>query len=288
MPRSTHASNPAAEARTRLERLAHDLPALAAPARILADLIETAWSISEPPPHLLPNDVWPEIRQAWNQGAALLQSVRLPWDPDRIRRRVSALVDQLARSGVPGADACQSLHQAQPDLLKEWAIQSVSGGDESVARQILGRELPGATIALILRLAVLPSLELWNRSHAEQLLAITWQGRDCPVCACPAPVIAEDRGLEKTRIVRCLRCAAGWPEPRGRCTACGRFPDRAIPYLSMEDQETRLRAALCTHCGHRLRIVTTLGPLPAPELLAVELESAHLEFLPFPAPDNTT
>ena len=99
-----------------------------------------------------------------------------------------------------------------------------------------------------------------------------------PNCGGP-PLLAETRGLEAKRYLRCGICAADWPFARLRCPACDTTDHRKLATRFAEGEGERYKLALCESCGYQIRVVATLEALSIPGLLVAELATSHLAYL---------
>src|SRR5205807_9292173 len=66
-------------------------------------------------------------------------------------------------------------------------------------------------VRVVGQMAAVPLLQACARGLASQIPASWWEGY-CPVCGA-WPVVAEYRGLERKRQLRCGRCGTGWAVP---------------------------------------------------------------------------
>ena len=89
--------------------------------------------------------------------------------------------------------------------------------------------------------------------------------------------MAESRGLEQRRRLRCGLCAADWEGERLRCPFCNETDHRKLSFVAVEGEQDRFRIALCDSCGGTLKVVATLAPISAPGLLVAELATTHLD-----------
>jgi FdhE protein len=131
----------------------------------------------------------------------------------------------------------------------------------------------------VVRLSLLPTLSAVARS-LEPLLP-EWNGPAgiCPFCG-ERPLLAELRGLDQRRVMRCGRCAAAWPAIRLGCPSCGESDPHRLLAQSFEGQSARYRLLCCDACGSRLKLTATLAALSAPGLLVAELATIHLDAIP--------
>src|SRR3989442_13228665 len=138
--------------------------------------------------------------------APLLPAAEVGIDGRSARR----FVRQLARiAGLNGAahrlDALELLEAAirQDDA----RIDALATGDPS-------------TLRVVAQVAAVPLLRACARTIGSEVPAggAWWEGY-CPVCGA-WPTLAEFRGLERKRWLRCGRCGIGWEVPWLRCPFC--------------------------------------------------------------------
>jgi FdhE protein len=124
--------------------------------------------------------------------------------------------------------------------------------------------------------ATLPLLLAAGRAAAPLLTGQTWSAGVCPVCAA-WPALAEARGLERRRGLRCGRCGAGWDMADGRCAFCGETDHRQLGYLAPEAEREARRVATCDTCRGYLKTFTVLAPLPPAEIGLRDLSTLELD-----------
>jgi len=140
--------------------------------------------------------------------------------------------------------------------------------------------LPREPLRAVLPLAAYPWLERCGArfaAHAAAEHAQAW----CPICGAWA-TLAEARGLEGARRLRCGRCGGDWRAEWLRCPFCGTDEHARLRGLvGATTGETR-RADGCETCGAWVKTVTTLGAsavggLRLLDLATVDLDVAALE-----------
>jgi FdhE protein len=89
--------------------------------------------------------------------------------------------------------------------------------------------------------------------------------------------LAEWRGLEQFRWLRCGLCSAGWRADRMFCPFCETRDYRQLHELFAEGDEQKHRVSACDGCGGFLRGISTLAALSPPALLVAEVETLHLD-----------
>src|SRR5262249_10102073 len=93
------------------------------------------------------------------------------------------------------------------------------------------------------------------------------------------PLLAESRGLEQLRYLRCGLCATAWEGSRFRCLFCGNDDHNKLGYFHVEGEENRYRAASCDECRGYVKVVSTLSALSPPQLLVTDLATLHLDLV---------
>ena len=200
--------------------------------------------------------------------APLLHQRTLAIDGSRLRRlvhRLSAAAGSL-RGYRPSAGESIGLVAAavHQDSAKLAALAAAAGAD------------PGA-LSSVAHLATLPLLQSCGRALESQLPRY-WPHGYCPLCA-SWPILAERRGLDGSRRLRCGRCAVEWEVQWYCCVYCGERDHRRLGSLVPEDSGDVLKVEICHACGGYLKSVATLQRIPAVELLLRDLETVELDLV---------
>ena len=116
-----------------------------------------------------------------------------------------------------------------------------------------------------LTLAALPLLHACARALAAHVPP-SWQRGWCPVCGA-WPALAEMRGIERDRRLRCGCCAADWSLPVLHCAFCDEVDHHRLGFLIVEGETQLGRVETCETCHGYLKTVMTLSTL-APRVLA--------------------
>ncbi|HEX6435279.1 MAG TPA: formate dehydrogenase accessory protein FdhE, partial [Gemmatimonadales bacterium] len=110
------------------------------------------------------------------------------------------------------------------------------------------------------------------------LMPAYWQHGYCPVCAA-WPVLAERRGLDRSRRLRCGRCAAEWEVPWLYCIYCGERDHKQLGFLEPDTPGEMLKVETCATCRGYLKSIASLQGLPPFELLLQDLETVELDLV---------
>jgi FdhE protein len=113
---------------------------------------------------------------------------------------------------------------------------------------------------------------------ADALSTAPWGRGTCPACGAP-PLLAELRGKERERVLRCGRCATAWPYPRLGCPACGERDHRRLRALHGEGEGEHRRVDCCDSCQCYLKCVAVLDPLTASGIIEEDLATVALDLI---------
>jgi len=97
-----------------------------------------------------------------------------------------------------------------------------------------------------------------------------WPHGYCPVCGA-WPALAELRGLELSRQLRCGRCGADWAAAWLACVFCGNDDHEALDGLVSEAAGSMRRVDTCRRCQGYLKTVTTLTARSHAEVVLEDL-----------------
>jgi FdhE protein len=97
----------------------------------------------------------------------------------------------------------------------------------------------------------------------------------CPICGAWA-TLAEARGLEGARRLRCGRCGGDWRAEWLRCPFCGTDEHARLRGLVGATGESR-RADGCAACGAWVKTIATLGTSTVGELRLLDLATVDLD-----------
>jgi FdhE protein len=153
---------------------------------------------------------------------------------------------------------------------------SLTDDRSALATVAEGASVASAVLRVVAHVAALPLLLACGRRAAEATDGPVWQHGYCPVCGA-YPTLAELRGLARDRVLRCGRCASGWPLEHDRCPFCDSRDQKAQGYFAAESERESRRAVTCEECHGYLKTVATLGPLTPPQLLLRDLETLELD-----------
>ncbi len=256
------------DARRRLDALARENPEwrswLALLEETLREVHEPSWQLAVPEP-----------RAERLAAAPLLAGAVVALDPSLAGGWVRHLLETAAESGAGGAAALAAAARAgrlDPRAVLEAAVCQDGARLASLAAAV-GAE-PGALDA-VAHLAAMPLLQACGRHLAGQIPP-AWLHGYCPVCGA-WPTLAELRGLERGRRLRCARCGGDWGIEWLRCPYCGVMDHEQLGSLVSESHGETRKVDVCTACRGYIKAVTTLRPWPSYGVALEDLGTVDLD-----------
>jgi FdhE protein len=108
-------------------------------------------------------------------------------------------------------------------------------------------------------LIAMPMLQSCRRAWAERV-PTDWAYGYCPICG-GWPALAEVRGLDGARHLRCGCCGGDWRTEWLRCPFCGEGDHEKLGSLVSPDKLERETIEVCDGCRGYVKTVTTLSPI---------------------------
>lgn len=215
------------------------------------------------------------VRAAGAEGEPLLHGRTLRVDAEALAAWLRGLLAPAEGDGAGGV----ALRRLRPGPREGLAwVQAILRGDsgalERAARE--GGVDPDA-LGAVLGLAALPPLHAAWRSVTSRPPR-GWLHGHCPLCG-GAPVLAELRGLDRARLLRCGRCGGGWDVAWLRCAFCGEGRHERLGSLVPEEASETRRVETCSTCRGYLKSLTALTESPPAELLLRDLETVELDLV---------
>ena len=183
-------------------------------------------------------------------------------------RAVSRFVRRLAElAGMDGA----ARHIDALELLEAAICQDDSRVD---ARAPQGAD--PATLRVVAQVAALPLLRVCAQTIGTGGAPAWWEGY-CPVCGA-WPTLAEFRGLERKRWLRCGRCGTGWEVPWLRCPFCAETSHENLGYLAPDGEaETTRKVEVCHTCKGYVKAEPSVSELPWWRVLLDDVATVALD-----------
>ena len=209
-------------------------------------------------------------------GTPLLAGAQIPLDRDRADRWLRRL---LALAAEAGSDAIPLRAAASDDALDAIALLEAAVNNDGDRLDGIARSLglDPETLGAVAPLAAMPLLQALRRRFGAAVDP-RWSEGVCPVCG-GWPTLAEQRGLERARRLRCGRCGGDWAQPGIRCPFCDAVGHEARAALVAEaDRESR-RVETCAVCRGYLKNVSTLRAWAGDEVGLADLATIDLDLV---------
>jgi FdhE protein len=206
----------------------------------------------------------------------LLHGCTLTVDLQRLQRLLGRLTKSASAGDLEGGASLRHYRPEGEEALRLFEA-CVEQNREETARLAAIRRLDDAALASLFHFAVLPTLRAAGQELANQIPR-HWPHGYCPVCAA-WPVLAERRGLDRSRQLRCGRCASEWEMEWLTCAYCGERNHQRLGSLVCGDGDETLKVETCGSCRGYLKSIATLQTIPASELLLRDLETVELDLI---------
>jgi FdhE protein len=124
-------------------------------------------------------------------------------------------------------------------------------------------------------LIAMPLLQACRRAWTGQTPG-TWPHGYCPTCGA-WPALAEIRGLDGARHLRCRCCGGDWATEWLRCPFCGERDHTQLGALVSADGLEREKIEVCDRCHGYLKTITTFAPIRPEQVVLQDLATVVLD-----------
>jgi FdhE protein len=231
-------------------------------------------------------DIWrtavdptdPQTTQPSAEPAAtpLLHRRRLHVNGSRVQRLVRELASAASGGGMSGSGTLNRYRPSVPEAL-ELLSAAVSEDGDRIEALADGASIDAGALATVAHLAAYPVLQSCGHLLDAQVPTY-WPHGYCPVCAA-WPILAERRGLDRSRRLRCGRCAAQWEVQWLYCIYCGERNHEQLGSLQTDEQGDLLKVETCTTCQGYLKSIATLQGFSGFDLLLKDLETVEFDLV---------
>jgi FdhE protein len=188
-------------------------------------------------------------------------------------RRLRGLLTIAAEAG---ASPSLAVAARRPILDAPAVFEAAIAADRSRLDALAGSVgAEGVAFAPVAAVAVVPLLQACARRWSPRV-GEDWDHGYCPVCGA-WPALAEARGLERERRLRCARCGDDWRTEWLRCPFCGNRDHLALGALVSEATAETRRAETCAACRRYVKTITTLIPTAPRDVAIQDLATVDLD-----------
>jgi FdhE protein len=215
----------------------------------------------------------PELPPVSDDGAPLVDGAVLELARSAADRWARRLLGLAADAGASVSLAAAARAPALDALaVLEAAIAADRARLDACADRAAADREAFAAVAAV---AAMPLLQACARRWSA-LVPAGWDHGYCPVCGA-WPALAEARGLERERRLRCVRCGGDWRTEWLRCPFCGNRDHLRLGALSPEDTLETRRAETCAVCRRYVKTVTTLEATPGAAVAIRDVTTVDLD-----------
>jgi FdhE protein len=211
------------------------------------------------------------------RDAPLLNGQMLEVDATAIRRLVLGLASTASAAHLEGGGASLGRYRASNAEALGLISAAVRQDGDEIKTLATQHGVDAGALESVAHLAALPLLRSCGRLLQSGVPA-HWPHGYCPICAA-WPILAERRGLDRSRRLRCGRCAAEWEVQWLYCIYCGERDHARLGFLEPDDRGELLKVETCTTCRGYLKSLASLQGFPAFELLLQDLETVELDLV---------
>ena len=209
-------------------------------------------------------------------GTPLLAEAHIPIDArfaGRWVRRVLVLAGDVGPETVTLRAAASDSSLDAPRFL-EAAVNADGDHLDAIAQSLA---IDPDALAAVAALAVMPLLQALRRRFGPAVDP-RWSEGCCPLCG-GWPHLAEQRGLERARRLRCARCGGDWAQPGIRCPYCGVTGHEARAALVSEQDGEARKVETCSACRGYLKSISTLRACAGDEVSLADLATIDLDLV---------
>jgi FdhE protein len=208
--------------------------------------------------------------------APLLAAAKIPIDVQLAERRVRRALALVAEVG-PEAISLRTVAGAGRFDSLAFLEAAVNADGYHLAAIASSCNLDPDALAAAASLAVMPLLHALRR-RLGSAVDPHWNEGYCPICG-GWPHLAEQRGLERARRLRCARCGGDWGQPGIRCPFCGVIGHEARAALVSEQDGEARKVETCSRCLGYLKSVSTLRAWAEDEVTLADLATVDLDLV---------
>jgi FdhE protein len=213
-------------------------------------------------------------------GTPLLAGARIPIDAllaDRWVRRVLALAAEAGPHAIGLRAAAGDDPSGAPLDTRAFLEAAVNADGDQLDALARSLDIDPDALAAVATLAVMPLLQALRRRFGSAVDPRWDEGR-CPICG-GWPHLTEQRGLERTRRLRCARCGGDWAQPGIRCPYCGVVGHEARGALVSEQDGEARKIETCSACRGYLKSVSTPRAWAGDEVTLTDLATVDLDLV---------
>jgi FdhE protein len=211
-------------------------------------------------------------RQA--QSVPLLAQASIVVSIDFLRRWLKQMLRTAAASGTPEMATLQAAEKSDVEAVQLFRA-ALAQNSRKLERIALDCGADAKAFQSVAELLPIPFLQacgrLWSNAAFE-----SWTEGYCPLCGA-WPALAEVRGIERARYLRCGRCGKEWQAHALRCLFCNTDDHEQLVSLVPQNGASARAIEGCKRCSGYLKSFTRLQGIDALEVMLDDLASVDLD-----------
>lgn len=209
-----------------------------------------------------------------SQHAPLLAQASIVISIDFLRRWLQQLLRTAAAGGTAEMATLKDVEKSAIEAVELFRA-ALAQNSRRLERIALDYGVDGKAFRGVAELMPIPFLHACRRVWAKADLE-SWAEDYCPLCGA-WPALAEVRGIEKARYLRCGRCGKDWQAYGLRCTFCKNDDHEQLVSLVPQNGAPTRMVESCKRCGGYLKSFTTLQGTDALGVMIDDLASVDLD-----------
>jgi FdhE protein len=207
-------------------------------------------------------------------GRPLLDGAIITVAPGAIDRWIHRMLNSAAEAGIQVAPLVIAIETGRlnPLLFFEAALSGHVDRLDDLARV---HDDDRRVVRALAPLIAMPMLQACRKAWAARV-PTDWEHGYCPICG-GWPALAESRGAEGTRYLRCAACGSGWRTESLRCHVCGEDDDEKLGSLVAARTLEQQRVDVCDGCQYYLKTITTIAPIRPHDVVLHDLGTLALD-----------
>jgi FdhE protein len=216
----------------------------------------------------------PSRTESQQSRVPLLAGMTLNLELRSVRRLWDTLIRIAHRSGTPKMATLQPARSADVELSSLFKASLCQDGArlKEIAAHI---DADPEAFQAVAALLPIPLLHACNRRWASSK-SVSWTEGYCPICGA-WPALAEIRGIERNRYLRCGRCGGEWQAQCLFCPYCGMTDHNQLVSLVSEKSGSNSVIETCNRCLGYVKAFTTLQGSPPAKVILDDLASVDLD-----------
>lgn len=216
------------------------------------------------------------LRPERSPGTPLLAGAVISLDERRLDAWARRVLDLAGGTSPEAASFAAAARSPRLDAraLVQAALNADSDGLASIAATL---DVAPDALAVAADLVAMPLMQALRRRFGPAVEA-HWSAGWCPVCG-GWPLLAELRGLDRARRLRCGHCGSDWAQPGIRCPYCDAIGAAYRAALVPEGNTESRKVETCTQCRGYLKSISTLRAWPGDEVCLADLATVDLDIV---------